>query len=134
MTKILNYHLNYLAWVWIQRLLNPASTFLPFSFFFFSAFTRLRRDRFYCSERQFLLFIYCFVTVHHCSSTVHTLKNIKNGSHNTIYTFKNYFTTVFLVFSFSNNKFNPNRPLFSTCFLQLNDLLLWSVLQNLSIS
>ena len=25
--------------------------------------------------------------------------------------FKNYFDTVFLVFSFSNNKFNPNEPL-----------------------
>ena len=36
---------------------------------------------------------------------------IKNGSHNTIYTFKNYFTTVFSVsvFSFSKNKFNSNR-------------------------
>ena len=37
---------------------------------------------------------------------------IKNGSHNTIYTFKNYFATVFLVsvFSFSKNKLNPNTP------------------------
>ena len=38
---------------------------------------------------------------------------IKNGSHNTIYTFKNYFATVFSVsvFSFSKNKLNPNTPL-----------------------
>ena len=38
---------------------------------------------------------------------------IKNGSHNTIYTFKNYFATVFSVsvFSFSKNKFNPNTPI-----------------------
>ena len=37
---------------------------------------------------------------------------IKNGSHNTIYTFKNYFTTVFSVsvFNFSKNKLNPNTP------------------------
>ena len=35
-----------------------------------------------------------------CSCTVHVLKNIKNGSHDTIYTFKNYFATVFSVFSF----------------------------------
>ena len=49
-----------------------------------------------------------FITVH---STVHALKNIKNGSHGTIHTFKNYFVTVLLVFSFSNNKFNPNEPL-----------------------
>ena len=37
---------------------------------------------------------------------------IKNGSHNTIYTFENYFATVFSVsvFNFSKNKFNPNTP------------------------
>ena len=34
------------------------------------------------------------------NSTVHVFKNIKNGSHDTIHTFKNYFATVFLVFSF----------------------------------
>ena len=35
---------------------------------------------------------------------------IKNGLHSTIYTFKNYFATVFSVsvFSFSKNKLNPN--------------------------
>ena len=43
--------------------------------------------------------------------TVHALKNIKNGSHSTIHTFKNYFATVLSVFSFSNNKFNPNGPI-----------------------
>ena len=38
---------------------------------------------------------------------------IKNGSHSTIHTFKNYFTTVFSVlsFQFQQNKFYPNRPL-----------------------
>ena len=46
----------------------------------------------------------------HCSSTVHVFKNIKNGSHDTIYTFKNYFATVFLVFSFRKNKLYPNGP------------------------
>ena len=37
---------------------------------------------------------------------------IKNGSHSTIYTFKNYFTTEFSVsfFNFSKNKLNPNGP------------------------
>ena len=41
----------------------------------------------------------------YCSCTVY-------GSHNTIHTFKNYyFTTVFSVFSFSNNKFNSNGPM-----------------------
>ena len=38
---------------------------------------------------------------------------IKNGFHNTIYTFKNYFATVFSVsiFSFNKNNINPNGPL-----------------------
>ena len=36
----------------------------------------------------------------HCLCTVYVLKNIKNGSHDTIYIFKNYFATVFSVFSF----------------------------------
>ena len=38
---------------------------------------------------------------------------IKNGSHSTIYTFKNHFAIVFSVsvFSFSKNKFNPNTLL-----------------------
>ena len=54
-------------------------------------------------------------TVYHCSHSIHVLKNIKNGSYGTIYTFKNYFTTVLSVFSFqfsviSNNKLNPNGP------------------------
>ena len=49
------------------------------------------------------------------SSTVHVFKNIKNESHDTIHTFKNYFATIFSVFNFSNNKFNPNGTLcFST--------------------
>ena len=39
----------------------------------------------------------------YCSRTVHR-------SHDTIHTFKNYFATVFSVFSFSNSKFNPNGP------------------------
>ena len=44
----------------------------------------------------------------HYTDTVYALKNIKNRSYGTIYTFKNYFATVFSVFSFSNNKLNPN--------------------------
>ena len=46
------------------------------------------------------LFTYCLNTVHHCLHTVHVLKNIKNGSHDTIHAFKNYFVTVLSVFSF----------------------------------
>ena len=38
---------------------------------------------------------------------------IKNGSHGTIYTFKNYFSTVILAisFQFQQNKSYPNRPI-----------------------
>ena len=36
----------------------------------------------------------------HCLYTVHALKNIKNSSHDTIHTFKNYFAIVLSVFSF----------------------------------
>ena len=35
-------------------------------------------------------------------------KNIKNRFHGTIHTFKNYFVTVFSVFSFSKNELYPN--------------------------
>ena len=45
----------------------------------------------------------------HCSITVYVFKNIKNGFYGIIYTFKNYFATLFSVFSFSKNKFNPNE-------------------------
>ena len=43
---------------------------------------------------------------------------IKNGSHGTIHTFKNYFVTVFLVFSFQfqQNKFYPNGQLIFVSF------------------
>ena len=46
----------------------------------------------------------------YCSNTVYVFKNIKNGSYDTIYIFKNYFVTVFSVFNFSNNPFIPNGP------------------------
>ena len=38
---------------------------------------------------------------------------IKNGSHGTIYTFKNYFATVIaaISFQFQQNKSYPNKPL-----------------------
>ena len=37
-------------------------------------------------------------------------KGTVHGSHGTIHTFKNYFVTVFLVFSFNKNKLYPNGP------------------------
>ena len=36
---------------------------------------------------------------------------VKAETHDIIHTFKNYFATVFLVFSFRKNKLYPNRPL-----------------------
>ena len=68
--------------------------FFSFSFFFhaFLAF----RDKFYCSRMVAALFV-------HCSwdpQPLYSKKYIKNGSHGTIHTFKNYFVTVFSVFSF----------------------------------
>ena len=52
-------------------------------------------------------------TVHALCMHYHAFKNIKNWSHDTIHTFKNYFATVFSVFNFQfrNNKFNSNGPI-----------------------
>ena len=63
----------------------------------------LCKDRNHCSCTVAVLFM-------HCSSTVHAFKNIKNESHGIIHTFKNYFATVFSIFNFNKNKFNPNGP------------------------
>ena len=77
--------------------------FLFFFFFFF----------FFSSPQQLTLSTVnsAYVTIY--SPTNYTFQQlffIKNGSHNIIYTFKNYFATVFSVsvFSFSKNKLNPN--------------------------
>ena len=92
--------------VWIQII--SASTFfeLRFSLFFF----------FFGSAA-----IVDFVNCEQCIRTLFTVPQItlfshffiKNRSHSTIYTFKNYFATVFSVsvFSFSKNKLNPNTPI-----------------------
>ena len=89
--------------VWIQII--SASTFfeLRFSLFFFGSAA-----------------IVDFVNCEQCIRALFTVPQItlfshffiKNGSHSTIYTFKNYFATVFSVsvFSFSKNKLNPNTP------------------------
>ena len=57
---------------------------------------------------QLALQQYCTSLFMYCSNTTHVFKNIKNGSHDTIHTFKNYFTIV--IFNFNKNKFNPNGP------------------------
>ena len=70
------------------------------TFFFWPTFVDFRK--------QYLLLWTLYILFTHYAYTVYILKNIKNGSHDTIYTFKNYFATVFSVFN--NNKFNPNTP------------------------
>ena len=55
---------------------------------------------------QKLLFCTVVILFIYCSNTIHTLKNIKNGSHGTFHTFKNYFATVFSVFSFQFSVFS----------------------------
>ena len=65
---------------------SPRPTFHLFFFFFWSVFSW---------DPQTSFFNYFF---------------IKNESHNTIYTFKNYFVTVFSVFSIQQNKQYLNGP------------------------
>ena len=96
----------YSVTVWIQII--SASTFfeLRFSLFFFFFFGSAA--------------IVDFVNCEQCIRALFTVPQItlfshffiKNRSHSTIYTFKNYFATVFSVsvFSFSKNKLNPNTP------------------------
>ena len=90
---------------------NPRLRFSPRFplFFFFSSpqlltLSTVNSAYVYCSRSHKLHFLAIFF--------------IKNGSHNTIYTFKNYFATVFSVsvFSFSKNKLNPNTPIMSDGF------------------
>ena len=50
-------------------------------------------------RRQSALFMHYLRTVHGTHNYFIQKKIIKNGSHNTIHTFKNYFAIVFLVFS-----------------------------------
>ena len=89
----------------------------------------------YVLELRFsLLFFFCcsaaivdFVICKQCILALFTIPQIiffsnffiKNGSHGTIYTFKNYFTTIFSVsiFSFSKNKLNLNTPNYSCVYV-----------------
>ena len=73
----------------------PRPRFLPLFFFFFLR-VNSNLTWVHCSRTV----QHCLYTVQHCSCTVYVLKNIKNSSHDIIYTFKNYFATVFSIFSF----------------------------------
>ena len=77
--------------VWI--VMNPAACFsFTFSLFFFSCAWSITSHGFTVQGTK--------ITIHALFITVHALKNIKNGSHGTIHTFKNYFATVLSVFNF----------------------------------
>ena len=84
--------------VWIQM----KCTFCVFFFFFPERVSSLG-DK---STVHALL-----ITIYVLFITVHRLKNIKNMSYGTIHTFKNYFVTVFSIFSFNKNKLYPNGRL-----------------------
>ena len=91
-----------------------AFTFSAFSSFSFSFFCCTHfKGQSYC--------LHCLCTVHvlftYCSwdpPPLYLEKNIKNESYGTIHQFKNYFATVFLIFSFQQNKLYPNGPLVVT--------------------
>ena len=92
----------------LRRRLGSASTFISSRFLLFFFLFLFLLPAFVDFGRQFLLLWTVYTLFTHCAYTVHVLKNIKNGSHDTIYTFKYYFATMFSVFN--NNKFNPNTP------------------------
>ena len=115
------------------RLLFQFHAFPPLFFFFLFSRNYWPGDRLDCNETgvcvsplhfSFFFFqpaIVDFANRKQCICALFTVPQItlfsnffiKNGSHNTIYTFKNYFTTVFSVsvFSFNKNKLNPNTSL-----------------------
>ena len=100
---------NRIVTVWFA--MKPMSTFFLHVFLFFFFFQPTIVDFVNCEQCICVLFMIPQIIL---------FSNffIKNGSHNTIYTFKNYFVTVFsvLVFNFSKNKLNPNTPIVSDGF------------------
>ena len=101
--NIMNLYVNYLfilffsyyGAIWIRLKVAYVSAFLLFFCFFFLISRVLRKGK-----GQLILQQYCSytVTVLFMEPTITLfIKNIKNGSYSTIYTFKNYFATVFLV-------------------------------------
>ena len=108
-------------WIWLM-----SSAFHPcvFSLFFFSFF--------FFPVTTFDYFLVNSAHVH-CSRVPQTSLFshffIKNWSHSTIYTFKNYFVTVFSVFS--KNKLYPNESL--VCQLEYNFLFVKLLLKCLTL-
>ena len=99
---------NDLGWVWIARL---AFGVCVFPFFFFArvceiaATIHVRLMNSSCKVWHF----YFFQPISaHSNPQISFFSNffIKNGSHGTIYTFKNYFATVFFSFQFQFSVFS----------------------------
>ena len=85
----------YIGGVWIQIILRLCFAFSASFFSFF--FTRFALgDNYHCSRIVEALFMYCSQDPH----SLYSKKiKIKNGFHNIIHIFKNYFATIFSVFS-----------------------------------
>ena len=115
--RVTNAHLEC---VWIGRFLpNPAFAFFQNVFFFFftrfEAFWVLRLLFMHCSmnsSRKLWLFKFFWpITAHRVLFSVPLISLFsnffsKNGSHDTIQTFKNYFATVFFSFQFQFSVFS----------------------------
>ena len=97
----------------------------PFFFFFFlwealhhiplsvSGFHALCMGPTTSLTAKFPLKLHCSVgpvTVHGTHKSIFSTKILLKIGPGSIYTFKNYFTTVFSIFSFQQNKQYPNRP------------------------
>ena len=127
--KPLNQKLSCRSW-WFRLRLDSLKLRLRLRLvLFFFLFSRVLEECGYCSlnsSRKCWLFHHeqC-ICVLFTDPLIPLFSNffIKNGSYGTIYTFKNYFATVFLVFSFQfqQNKFYPNRHLVIKSTTQLLD-------------
>ena len=101
---------------------NDKGQRLDFDFFFFFFFLRM------CTVGpvQEANIIFCFSSGSHAlfmrpTSTLFRKKNFKTGSHDTIHTFKNYFVTVFSVFSkISGIQTHPKEYFLSLKFFPYN--------------
>ena len=135
----LTYHVTWhIVSVWIRCLLHFAFAFIClfgfffFFFFFFCCSTHFRGQislfmlLFINSSHIYLTFYLLFITL---VDPVYCLRNsqtslfsnffIKNRSHNAIHKFKNYFTTVFSIFS--KNKLYSNGPILWSSSIEILD-------------
>ena len=112
---VINVSVRLLVCVWIHWSCCVSRLRFSFFLFFFFFFLMLKR---YCSSLLWTVAVtfdreQCIYALF-MDPQITLFSNffIKNGSHGTVYTFKNYFATVFSVFNFQfqQNKFYSNRP------------------------